>query len=71
MTPTAEQLLSVDLETKCTLCAGRGGDRDYDGWRDCTRSGGSGYVPTEVGKRLLSLIGHNFRSLERQSHQKD
>ena len=54
------------LEEVCPSCKGEKG-RYYadaardDGWSDCPRCKGSGFVPTDAGKRILSLIQHNSK----------
>ena len=51
-----------DLETVCATCRGAGGYRDIEedgGFATCDKCGGSGYVPTEDGAKILSLIRHN------------
>jgi DnaJ-class molecular chaperone len=53
-----------DFEIACQSCGGRGG---FDGRRpsdflECRNCNGSGYVPTEFGRKALALVAHNFRS---------
>ena len=51
------------LEQPCRKCGGRG---TYSGGGDretCGLCEGAGYVPTEVGMRVLDLMRHNFRPL--------
>ena len=51
-----------DLETKCKDCNGRGWFTADEGGRDdCAACGGSGFVPTAIGARVLDLVRHNSR----------
>jgi DnaJ-class molecular chaperone len=51
-----------DFEIACTVCDGRGiEDSLENGVQNCTVCGGSGFTPTLIGERILSLIGHNLR----------
>ena len=45
-------LVLPELETVCEHCRGK--------WSDCHRCGGSGYIPTEFGERVLALLRHNI-----------
>ena len=52
-----------DLEAICATC---GGGRvkyesESDTFPDCQTCGGSGFVPTSIGARILDLIRHNSR----------
>lgn len=52
------------LEITCQKCGGAGGynDVEEDGGRYvCRDCGGSGFIPTVIGKRILDLIGHNAK----------
>jgi hypothetical protein len=57
---------TTDLEKKCTECDGARGFNDPEfGWIDCPACEGAGYVPTEMGSRILRLIRHNKNLLVR------
>lgn len=66
MTISNEILLEEiqNLEIVCDQCEGTGtydeGDRIE---RRCGYCDGSGYIPTEFGKRVLALMRHNFRPM--------
>lgn len=53
-----------ELEIICERCHGKGvryyGDDDGEGQK-CSACSGYGYVPTEAGVRILSLVRHNSR----------
>lgn len=54
----------IQLETPCADCDGRGCFADVeedDGVRACQKCNGSGFVPTQMGARILDLIRHNSR----------
>jgi Tryptophan RNA-binding attenuator protein inhibitory protein len=56
-----------ELETVCPRCEG---DTEYNGnpcgpWRPCGVCGGSGYVPTEFGEKVLRLMRRYLEQLER------
>lgn len=51
----------TNLETVCDKCLGVGG-KDYSGeWEECDCCKGYGYIPTEIGARILDLVRHNTR----------
>jgi len=52
-----------ELETICQRCSGKGafGARGGDDYEECFFCCGSGFIPTEMGARVLSLIRHNAR----------
>ena len=52
-----------ELETSCLPCKGKGGysDVEDDGFAKCPYCHGSGFVPTDFGKQILSLVQHNAR----------
>lgn len=54
-----------DLEKRCDVCGGRGGSRECDHcrWDPCGSCNGSGYKPTDFGKKVLDLMRHNFRPM--------
>ena len=57
-------ILSEALELECNRCHGKGEFADSaepDGALACITCNGSGFVPTEIGARILSLMGHNSR----------
>ena len=51
------------LETKCDLCEGRGGEYGGTDWTRCPQCCGGGYLPTELGEKLVKLIRHNLRRI--------
>ncbi len=51
----------LDLETQCEWCEGRGVFFEGCEKMDCHRCHGCGFVPTEMGARILRLIRHNTR----------
>jgi DnaJ-class molecular chaperone len=54
--------MSKELETVCPECDGSGKTESrYDGTSKCEKCGGSGYVTTEQGERILELMRHNFK----------
>ena len=53
-----------DLENPCELCSGKGTRVDItseEGFVECYKCDGSGYIPTLIGARILALIRHNSR----------
>ena len=49
-----------ELEVVCPRCRGKGSvPLGYPDPR-CSNCGGSGYIPTEFGQRVLELVRHNF-----------
>jgi DnaJ-class molecular chaperone len=58
---TEEQI--PDLEQKCPRCDGSGGGIPCDepGWVTCEECSGSGFVPTSLGRKVLTLMRHNTR----------
>ena len=63
MPSTADPL--PGLETPCPSCRGRGEywSDDCDSRRGCETCGGAGFVPTDLGERILALMRHNFRPM--------
>jgi DnaJ-class molecular chaperone len=60
---------SSELETLCPICKGTGGDDsryEEDRWW-CHNCRGAGFVPTEIGKLVLSLMRHNFKPMLRDA----
>jgi hypothetical protein len=51
------------LEYLCESCNGNGGDFSGVHWVRCAKCCGVGYVATEFGQQVLTLMRHNFRSL--------
>ena len=61
-----------DLEVSCPFCRGvsqRDSARFSEGTARCRKCGGAGYVPTEVGKRILSLMKHNLWSMLKDAQE--
>jgi DnaJ-class molecular chaperone len=56
---------SFELERSCPRCAGAGGEkRDYDNvWDKCVQCGGSGYLTTAMGERVIALVEHNLKPI--------
>jgi DnaJ-class molecular chaperone len=56
---------SIELERVCPRCRGAGGEkRDYDNvWDTCVQCGGSGYLVTAMGERVIALIEHNLKPI--------
>jgi hypothetical protein len=42
-----------ELETVCDRCRGQ--------WSGCSDCGGTGYIPTDFGEKVLSLVLHHVR----------
>lgn len=57
--PDLPSELSQDFEESCPACHGRG----RDGYHSCSICGGTGYTPTELGEKILSLVRHNLGSM--------
>jgi DnaJ-class molecular chaperone len=58
-----DQALPI-LEQLCYHCDGLGLYDDGSGARDrCTACGGSGYIATESGERILALMRHNLKPM--------
>lgn len=55
----------IELEKQCPLCKGAGGEDpdDGSGWSDCIQCGGSGYVTTAMGDRIVALMQHNLKPI--------
>lgn len=51
------------LETECWKCEGDGNNfyalESFKGYKVCDECGGSGYLPTQAGRRVLELVRHN------------
>jgi hypothetical protein len=67
MNEIAQRPRVEDLESACQQCQGHGGwsseGEVVTTWRRCGNCNGSGYVPTEYGRRILALIRHNFKPM--------
>jgi len=54
-----------DLEKMCASCKGTGWcesiKEDDGGWGTCSDCAGTGFIPTEIGARILELVRHNSR----------
>jgi hypothetical protein len=50
-----------ELETRCDSCDGMGGYEELGRWCRCCWCDGAGSVPTELGRRILKLVGGNLR----------
>jgi DnaJ-class molecular chaperone len=60
--------LTIELETVCPSCKGKGGETERRQWYPCVRCEGAGYIPTEIGASILALVRHNFGPLVAQSN---
>ena len=51
------------LEESCSVCGGKKHvyNAELDGFLDCISCNGSGFSPTEEGRRVLLLLRHNTR----------
>ena len=48
------------LETLCHECNGTGGYVDHDNtWDACLDCEGTGYIPTQIGTAIITLIRHS------------
>jgi hypothetical protein len=63
----------LELETLCETCNGKGGRFDPDDGSGfyCDDCGGSGYMPTEFGKKVLAMIRHNFQPMYDKMRERD
>ncbi|MGD9644172.1 MAG: hypothetical protein AB7U73_00570 [Pirellulales bacterium] len=52
---------SLELEQRCEFCGGRGRDA-YTSHR-CFECGGSGYISTKFGKKVVELMRHHFATM--------
>lgn len=55
----AKQFDSLVLELPCDHCKGSGLVWDDGSKCPCTRCGGAGHVPTDLGEKILTLVRHN------------
>ena len=57
--------LRLELEKICPRCKGAGGEKiDYDSVFDvCVQCGGSGYIATPMGERVIAIMHHNFKPI--------
>jgi hypothetical protein len=55
------------LEVECPHCEGRGGEKPmYEaGWDTCWYCAGAGYIPTELGKQVMTLLMHQSKCIRR------
>jgi DnaJ-class molecular chaperone len=51
------------LETMCRNCNGTGDVSPFGHLEDCVKCSGTGYVPTDLGAKILDLVRHNLRSI--------
>jgi DnaJ-class molecular chaperone len=60
-----DQIHKVELEELCDRCDGEGRYRgEYPAeWRRCDHCNGAGFVPTEFGEKVLTLMRHNFKPM--------
>lgn len=50
------------LENPCEKCDGRGHSLRGE-WDRCVPCGGTGYIATPAGMKILHLIAHNIRTM--------
>lgn len=52
-----------ELEVKCEACNGSGStyQPEADQYDDCSKCNGSGFMPTAIGARILTLLRHQCR----------
>jgi hypothetical protein len=72
-TPNEATQQLPDLETPCPICKGKGGSRcEVNGeWSYCWHCGGAGFLTTDFGGKVLSLLRHNFRTLYESMQSED
>lgn len=55
------------LETLCPRCKGKGGRWNWlDNWEICARCKGAGWLPTQLGEKIIDLIRHQFSGMMRK-----
>jgi hypothetical protein len=60
----SEKILPIPkLEMPCERCEGLGWNMSCGERERCGVCDGAGFVPTEDGEKVLSLMRHNFRPL--------
>jgi DnaJ-class molecular chaperone len=68
MSDAPHNLVLPVLETKCLKCEGSGYFSEGPGDKGiCDVCGGSGYVPTDAGKRVIALLRHELLKRKRTS----
>lgn len=56
--------ISLDLEVICSICNGSpNSSDDYGRKYKCQSCDGSGYMTTELGEKVLSLMRHHFKPM--------
>jgi hypothetical protein len=62
---------ALELEVRCKECEGTGGLADSidRSWSNCAGCKGAGWIPTDLGKRILDLMKHNAVTIGR--HQRE
>lgn len=57
-------LNDIELENPCFPCFARGYNLEPEiGKVTCVHCDGAGFIPTQIGKRILDLIRHNIPNL--------
>jgi hypothetical protein len=68
---SAEVVTGIALEVRCERCGGRGCFRECGAASACPSCGGAGYIPTDAGKQILSLLRHNLENIRRELRELD
>ena len=55
-----------EFQVFCDACEGTGDDTGYGGGERCKQCNGAGFVPTELGRKILELVRNNFNSMWKQ-----
>ena len=53
----------ITLEVRCDSCQGSGGEQMGGKWSPCFVCDGAGYLPTDLGNKVLEIVRHNLPSL--------
>lgn len=57
------------LETPCRDCNGCGNVTECGRNYRCDSCDGAGFVPTQAGARILALMRHNFKPIQKDLHE--
>lgn len=70
---SSQKQIDFELEVVCEFCHGKGGWFDpIDGTGlCCPECSGAGYIPTEIGKKVLAMMRHNFEPLYAKMREHD
>jgi DnaJ-class molecular chaperone len=64
-----QQIDIPQLEIRCSECGGIGSYTERYQRYNCPSCDGAGYLPTEAGKKILEIIKHNLRGMNRQNRE--